>query len=77
MTAIFFTVCSGYLLVLPIPAHALLARACLGVLFQLNYSIDVMKIQNFPLAWYSAENLVNHARIEGMSSDIRDGLDCH
>ncbi len=43
---------------------------------QLNYSIDETKIQNFPLAWYSAEHWVNHARIEGVSSDIRDGLDC-
>ena len=61
--------------VLPKSAHTLLARACLGVLLQLDYSIDATKIKNFPLAHYAAEHWVDHASFEGVSSDIRDGMD--
>ena len=61
--------------VLPKPAHTLLARACLGVLLQLDYSIDETKIGNFPLARYAAENWVDHASFEDVSSDIRDWMD--
>jgi len=61
--------------VLPKPAHTLLARACLGVLLQLDYSIDRVKIKNFPLALYAAQHWVDHAHFEDVSSDIRDGMD--
>ena len=57
------------------PAHTLLARACLGVLLQLDYSIDETKIENFPLVWYAASHWVDHACSEDVSSDIRDGMD--
>ena len=56
-------------------AHTLLAKACLSVLFQLDDSIDRSKIINFPLAEYAAEHWVEHARFEGVSSEIRDGMD--
>jgi ankyrin repeat protein len=62
--------------ILPKPAHTVLARTCLGVLLQLDCSIDQTKIQNFPLAWYAAEHWLDHARFEGVSSDIRDAMDC-
>jgi len=61
--------------VLPKSAHTLLARACLSVLLQLDSSIDETKIKNFPLAHYAAENWVDHACFEDVSSDIRDGMD--
>ena len=61
--------------VLPKPAHTLLAGACLGVLLQLNDSIEKTRIKNFPLAQYAAEHWVGHARCEDVSSDIRDGMD--
>jgi len=61
--------------VLPKSAHTFLARACLSVLLQLDSSIDETKIKNFPLAHYAAENWVDHARFEDVSSDIRDGMD--
>jgi ankyrin repeat protein len=61
------------------PAHALLARACLSVLLQLDYSIDEtnLKIECFPLASYAAEHWGDHTRFEGVSSirDIRDQMD--
>jgi len=65
----------SYFQVLPKPAHTLLARACLGVLLQLDYSIDKTKIKNFPLAQYAAKHWVDHAHFEDVSSDIGDGMD--
>jgi ankyrin repeat protein len=61
--------------IFPRQANSLLARACLNVIFQLDYSIDEAGIQNFPLARYAAENWLNHALSGDMSSDIQDGLD--
>ena len=62
--------------VLPKPAHTLLAKACLGVLLQLDHSIDKTKILDFPLAQYAAKHWVDHAHFEDVSSDIQDGMDC-
>jgi len=56
-------------------AHTLLAKACLSVLFQREYSIYEAKIKNFPLAEYAAKHWVEHARFEDVSSYIRDGMD--
>jgi len=59
----------------PKPAHTLLAKACLGVLFQLDYCMDKAKIQTFHLAEYAAKYWVEHARFEDVSSYIQDGMD--
>jgi len=61
--------------ILPRPAHTLLARACLSVLFQLDHTADRTNIQNFPLARYAAEHWADHAQFEDISTDIRDGMD--
>ena len=61
--------------ILPRPAHTLLARACLSVLFQLGLTSDRTNIQNCPLARYAAEHWVGHARFEDISLDVRDGID--
>jgi len=61
--------------ILPKPAHTLLAKACLSVLIQLDYSIDEAKITNFPLARYAAYYWAWHARFEEVSSYIQDGMD--
>ena len=60
----------------PRSAHALLARACLGVLLQLDDHINWGNIQNFPLAWYAAQYWVDHAQFENVSSDIQHGIEC-
>ena len=60
--------------ILPRPAHALLARACLSVLLQLDYATVWTEFQNFPLALYAAEHWVDHALFEDISSDLRDGM---
>jgi len=58
------------------PAHTLLAKTCLSILLQLDYSINKTKIRNFPLAWYAAEHWLDHARFEDVSSDVLDAMDC-
>jgi ankyrin repeat protein len=60
--------------VLPLPAHALVARACLSVLLQLDDSIVRDEIQDFPLASYAAQYWVDHAQFEDVSSGIQHGM---
>jgi ankyrin repeat protein len=57
-------------------AHTILVRACLGVLLQLDDRIDRDSIEDFPLARYAAQYWVTHARIENVSSWIKDGMEC-
>jgi ankyrin repeat protein len=57
-------------------AHTILVRACLGVLLQLDDRIDRDSMKNFPLAQYAAQYWVTHARIENVSSQIKDGMEC-
>jgi len=59
----------------PKPAHTLLAKACLSVLFQLDYSMDEAKVRTFRMAMYAAKHWVEHARFEDVSSYIVDGMD--
>jgi hypothetical protein len=63
--------------VLPKLAHALLARACLSVLLQLDYNAVETQTRHFPLAIYAAEHWADHAQFEDsdVSSDIRDGME--
>jgi hypothetical protein len=46
------------------PAHAILARACLTVLLQLDDHTDKKRLGTFPLAFYAAEHWVDHAKFE-------------
>ena len=57
-------------------AHMTLGQACLGVLLQLDDRVDREKIKNFPLAIYAAKHWVKHARVENVSSHIKDDMRC-
>ncbi|KAF8490662.1 hypothetical protein F5888DRAFT_1098085 [Russula emetica] len=57
-------------------AHTILVRACLGVLLRLDDGIDCDNIEGFPLALYAAQYWARHARIENVSSRIKDGMEC-
>ena len=57
-------------------AHTILVRACLGLLLHLDDRIDRDSIENFPLARYAAQYWATHARIENVSSQIKDGMEC-
>ena len=60
----------------PEAAHTILAQACLGILLRLDDRVDHDKIKNFPLAKYAARYWVEHARFKGVSSYIKDGMEC-
>jgi hypothetical protein len=57
------------------PAHTILAQACLGVLLQLDHSVDRDSIQNFPLARYAAQYWVKHAQFGNVASSIGELMD--
>jgi Ankyrin repeats (many copies) len=57
-------------------AHTILVRACLGILLQLDDRIDRASMTSFPLARYAAQYWTTHARIENVTSRIKDGMEC-
>jgi Ankyrin repeats (3 copies) len=57
-------------------AHTILAQACVGVLLRLDDHVDSESIKNFPLALYAAQYWPTHARVENVSSCIKDGMEC-
>ena len=57
-----------------IPAHTIVAQACLGVLLHIDEGITRYGLQRFPLALYAAEHLVGHARFQDVSPKIQDGM---
>ena len=61
--------------ILPEPAHAVLAQACLAVLLLLDDSIPKDLVQSrFPLARYAARHWVDHAQFENASLRVKDGM---
>ena len=56
------------------PAHTIVARACLGVLLHLDEDITKDRLNDFPLAEYAAEHLVDHARFENVWPKVEDGM---
>ena len=57
------------------PAHAIIARACLTVLLQLDDTTDKTRLSGFPLAFYAAEHWVDHAKIKDVVSEIEDAME--
>jgi hypothetical protein len=57
-------------------AHTILAQACLGVLLRLDDRVDRDSIKGFPLARYAAQYWPTHARVENVSSCVKDGMEC-
>jgi hypothetical protein len=60
----------------PEAAHTILAQACLGVLLLLDDRVDRDSIKGFPLAVYAAQYWPTHARVENVSSPIKEGMEC-
>jgi hypothetical protein len=56
-------------------AHTVVVQACLGVLLHLDETVTKDSLENFPLAEYAAEHWVYHARFEGVSSNVQDGME--
>jgi len=57
-------------------AHTIIAQASLGVLLHINENITKDDLGKFPLAEYAAEHWAGHARFEGVSSNIKDAMEC-
>jgi ankyrin repeat protein len=55
-------------------AHTLLAQACLGILLHLGKDVTRDDLKNFPLAEYAAEHWLEHARFEGVSQNVAEGM---
>ena len=56
-------------------AHVTMAQACLGVLLRLDSSIDNASVKNLPLAEYAAQHWTDHAEVDGVLSQVQDGVD--
>jgi len=56
------------------PAHTLVAKACLGILLHLDKNVAKDTLQTSPLAPYAALHWFDHARFEGVSQNVEDGM---
>ena len=54
-------------------AHTFVAHACLGMLLHLDKTIT-RNLSQFPLAEYAAEHWFEHARFEGVSQHVVEGI---
>jgi len=61
--------------ILPDSAHTILAKASLSVLLALDDQVDKDTMKNFPLAIYAARYWVDHAKLHGVSSRIKDAME--
>ena len=60
------------------PAHTLVAQACLGILLHLDKNVisrDSLQ-EKYLLAKYAAKFWFDHAREEGVSDNVEDGMRC-
>jgi len=55
-------------------AHTFVTQACLGVLLHLDKSITSRNLMQFPLAEYAGQHWVEHARFEGVSQHVVEGM---
>ena len=57
-----------------VPAHTIVAQACLGVLLHIDETITEDDLKKFPLAKHAARHWVGHARFSDVSRNIEDGM---
>jgi ankyrin repeat protein len=58
----------------PGPAHTILAQSCISTLLQLDNSVKD-DLRGFPLAEYTAHHWVDHGQVDGVSTQIRIGME--
>jgi len=57
------------------PAHTVIAQACLGILLHLPENVtNKNNLRQYPLAGYASEHWFEHARFEGVSQNVIDGM---
>jgi len=59
----------------PEPANIILAQSCIGTLLRLHNFVNNNDFRGFPLAGYAVRNWVDHARVDGVASQIRIGME--
>ena len=55
-------------------AHTIVAQGCLGILLHLDQNVNRESVTKFPLCEYAAENWVEHARFDGVSQNVEEGM---
>ena len=55
-------------------AHTVVMQACLGFLLHLDKGLNLADLRDFPLVPYAAKHLIDHARLENVSSRVQDGM---
>ena len=55
-------------------AHTVIAQACLGLLLHIDENTTEDDLERFPLTAYAAKHWAAHARFEGVSRNIQDGI---
>jgi ankyrin repeat protein len=55
-------------------ANTFVAQACLGVLLHLDETITSQNLTKYPLAGYAAKHWFEHARFEGVSQRVMEGM---
>ena len=55
-------------------AHTLITQASLGILLHLDKNVTKSSLEKFPLAHYAARNWFKHARFEGVSQNVEEGM---
>ena len=56
------------------PAHTVIAKACLGILLHLPGNVTKASLIQYPLAGYATEHWFEHARFEGVSRNVIEGM---
>ena len=56
------------------PAHTVIAQACLGILLHLPENVTRDSLMQYPLVEYASENWFEHARFEGVSQNVVEGM---
>ncbi|KAN0136165.1 hypothetical protein V8E53_006025 [Lactarius tabidus] len=62
-----------HLHILPEPAHTVVAKACLGILFR-SEDVDTNLEKRSPLTYYAAEHWMDHARFKKVWTHVEDGI---
>ena len=57
-----------------IPAHTIVAQACIGVLLHPDKNVSRDSLESLPLVEYAALFWLEHARVEGVSAKTQDGM---
>src|SRR5260221_4425353 len=56
------------------PAHTVIAQVCLGILLHLPENVTEDCLMQYPLAGYASKHWFEHARFQGVSQNLLEGM---